>query len=105
MTSLTTGRPSPTRATQQPRHDTPAGRPGDRHRGRYPAPPRLRRGEEAGWEVKAGPLIDGGVWIYEPRQRLPHQLQRILRTTGDALPSVHDLAEQALGRLRTEMAA
>ncbi|MEO3753564.1 NUDIX hydrolase [Streptomyces sp. B6B3] len=22
--------------------------------------------EEAGWEVKAGPLIDGGVWIYEP---------------------------------------
>ncbi len=39
------------------------------------------------------------------RQRLPHQLQRILRTTGDALPSVHDLAEQALGRLRTEMAA
>jgi len=22
--------------------------------------------EETGWEVKAGPLIDGGVWIYEP---------------------------------------
>jgi hypothetical protein len=22
--------------------------------------------EESGWRVKAGPLIDGGVWIYEP---------------------------------------
>ncbi|MGW3413730.1 NUDIX hydrolase [Streptomyces sp. NPDC000888] len=22
--------------------------------------------EETGWEAKAGPLIDGGVWIYEP---------------------------------------
>ncbi|MEC4020486.1 NUDIX hydrolase [Streptomyces sp. H27-D2] len=22
--------------------------------------------EETGWEVKAGPLIDGGVWLYEP---------------------------------------
>ncbi|MFI0218241.1 NUDIX hydrolase [Streptomyces lydicus] len=22
--------------------------------------------EETGWEVKAGPLIDGGTWIYEP---------------------------------------
>ncbi|MFB7329622.1 NUDIX domain-containing protein [Streptomyces sp. NPDC056190] len=22
--------------------------------------------EETGWEVKAGPLIGGGVWIYEP---------------------------------------
>jgi 8-oxo-dGTP pyrophosphatase MutT (NUDIX family) len=22
--------------------------------------------EESGWQVKAGPLIDGGVWIYEP---------------------------------------
>jgi ADP-ribose pyrophosphatase YjhB (NUDIX family) len=22
--------------------------------------------EETGWTVKAGPLIDGGVWIYEP---------------------------------------
>ncbi|MGC0328032.1 8-oxo-dGTP pyrophosphatase MutT (NUDIX family) [Streptomyces sp. SAI-170] len=22
--------------------------------------------EETGWEVKAGPLIDGGVWVYEP---------------------------------------
>ncbi|MGW0651769.1 NUDIX hydrolase [Streptomyces umbrinus] len=22
--------------------------------------------EETGWEVKAGPLLDGGVWIYEP---------------------------------------
>ncbi|MFD5163643.1 NUDIX domain-containing protein [Streptomyces hawaiiensis] len=22
--------------------------------------------EETGWVVKAGPLIDGGVWIYEP---------------------------------------
>ncbi|HEY3957879.1 MAG TPA: NUDIX hydrolase [Streptosporangiaceae bacterium] len=22
--------------------------------------------EETGWEVRAGPLIDGGTWIYEP---------------------------------------
>ncbi|MGP4112348.1 NUDIX hydrolase [Streptomyces sp. 4N509B] len=22
--------------------------------------------EETGWEVTAGPLIDGGVWVYEP---------------------------------------
>ncbi|MGK5544265.1 NUDIX hydrolase [Streptomyces sp. URMC 127] len=22
--------------------------------------------EETGWEVKTGPIIDGGVWIYEP---------------------------------------
>lgn len=22
--------------------------------------------EETGWTVKAGPLIDGGVWVYEP---------------------------------------
>jgi 8-oxo-dGTP pyrophosphatase MutT (NUDIX family) len=22
--------------------------------------------EETGWEVKAGPLIDGGVWMYQP---------------------------------------
>ncbi|MGW5429572.1 NUDIX hydrolase [Streptomyces sp. NPDC004059] len=22
--------------------------------------------EETGWEVEAGPLLDGGVWIYEP---------------------------------------
>ncbi|MGW3952499.1 NUDIX hydrolase [Streptomyces sp. NPDC004752] len=22
--------------------------------------------EETGWDVKAGPLIDGGVWIYQP---------------------------------------
>ncbi|MET7779749.1 NUDIX hydrolase [Streptomyces mirabilis] len=22
--------------------------------------------EETGWEVKVGPLIDGGVWIYQP---------------------------------------
>ncbi|QNP74945.1 NUDIX domain-containing protein [Streptomyces roseirectus] len=22
--------------------------------------------EETGWEVKAGPLVEGGVWIYEP---------------------------------------
>ncbi|WP_269859578.1 hypothetical protein [Streptomyces sp. RPT161] len=39
------------------------------------------------------------------RQRLPHQLQRAIRTAGEALPEVRDTAEQALGSLRREMAA
>ncbi|MFI0409066.1 helix-turn-helix transcriptional regulator [Actinomadura sp. 3N508] len=38
-------------------------------------------------------------------QRLPHQLQRILRTASGHLPDIHADAEQALDRLRQEMAA
>ncbi|MEU3499917.1 helix-turn-helix domain-containing protein [Streptomyces hundungensis] len=38
-------------------------------------------------------------------QRLPHQLQRIMRTAGSRLPEVHGAAELALERLRGEMAA
>ncbi|MEC4020487.1 helix-turn-helix domain-containing protein [Streptomyces sp. H27-D2] len=38
-------------------------------------------------------------------QRLPHQLQRVVRTAGGHLPAVRDLASQALGLLRQEMAA
>ncbi|MFD9791355.1 helix-turn-helix domain-containing protein [Streptomyces sp. NPDC059070] len=39
------------------------------------------------------------------RQRLPHQLQRIIRAAGDRLPASRDAAAQALDRLRQEMAA
>ncbi|MGP4112349.1 hypothetical protein ACTWP5_15735 [Streptomyces sp. 4N509B] len=40
------------------------------------------------------------------RQRLPHQIQRVLRTTGDGrLPDVRERAEHALAQLRAEMAA
>jgi hypothetical protein len=38
-------------------------------------------------------------------QRLPHQLQRIVRTAGHRLPDVRGRAVQALGRMRQEMAA
>ncbi|WP_406003404.1 helix-turn-helix domain-containing protein [Streptomyces sp. NBC_00829] len=38
-------------------------------------------------------------------QRLPHQLQRIVRTAGDRLPVVRGTAVQALDRMRQEMAA
>lgn len=38
-------------------------------------------------------------------QRLPHQLQRIVRTAGHRLPTVRDTAVQALDRMRQEMAA
>ncbi|WP_374777127.1 helix-turn-helix domain-containing protein [Streptomyces sp. NBC_01310] len=38
-------------------------------------------------------------------QRLPHQLQRVLRAAGDALPDARESADQALTQLRTEMAA
>ncbi|MFI9100727.1 XRE family transcriptional regulator [Streptomyces fildesensis] len=38
-------------------------------------------------------------------QRLPHQLQRIIRTAHSAMPDTRDLAAQALDRLRQEMAA
>ncbi|MFJ6433348.1 helix-turn-helix domain-containing protein [Streptomyces sp. NPDC091416] len=38
-------------------------------------------------------------------QRLPHQLQRIVRTAGHRLPTVRGTAVQALDRMRQEMAA
>lgn len=38
-------------------------------------------------------------------QRLPHQLQRIMRTAAGRLPEIHDTAAQALDRMRCEMAA
>lgn len=38
-------------------------------------------------------------------QRLPHQLQRVQRTTVGTLPDTHDSATQALAQLRTEIAA
>ncbi|GAA3082878.1 helix-turn-helix transcriptional regulator [Streptomyces rectiviolaceus] len=38
-------------------------------------------------------------------QRLPHQLQRIVRTAGDRLPVERGTAVQALDRMRQEMAA
>ncbi|MET8014754.1 helix-turn-helix domain-containing protein [Streptomyces sp. NPDC005271] len=39
------------------------------------------------------------------RQRLPHQLQRVIRTAGRRLPDVRSEAEEALDRIREEMAA
>ncbi|CAM5550589.1 hypothetical protein SPURM210S_07910 [Streptomyces purpurascens] len=38
-------------------------------------------------------------------QRLPHQLQRIMRTAAGRLSAAHDAAAQALHRMRSEMAA
>lgn len=38
-------------------------------------------------------------------QRLPHQLQRVLRAAGGTLPAARDAADQALSKLRAEMAA
>lgn len=38
-------------------------------------------------------------------QRLPHQLQRVIRTAGGQLVDVRCEAERALARLRREMAA
>lgn len=38
-------------------------------------------------------------------QRLPHQLQRIMRTANGRLPDVHEAAAQELDRMRHEMAA
>ncbi|WP_063804194.1 helix-turn-helix domain-containing protein [Streptomyces roseifaciens] len=38
-------------------------------------------------------------------QRLPHQLQRIIRAAGQRLPDTRAAADEALGRMRQEMAA
>ncbi|GHG80355.1 NUDIX hydrolase [Streptomyces griseocarneus] len=65
--------------------------------------------EETGWEVKTGPLIDGGVWIYEPipsrrvliitygctvltPDRTPvvsHEHKEIALFTADEVPDLH----------------
>lgn len=37
--------------------------------------------------------------------RLPHQLQRVIRVTGNVLPAIRERAVQALDRIRQEMAA
>ncbi|TMM34390.1 MAG: helix-turn-helix transcriptional regulator [Actinobacteria bacterium] len=37
--------------------------------------------------------------VIAERHRLPHQIQRIVRTGGRGLPAVHDVARQALDRL------
>ncbi|MGW3118534.1 helix-turn-helix domain-containing protein [Streptomyces sp. NPDC001107] len=39
------------------------------------------------------------------RQRLPHQLQRIMRAAGERLPTLRESAADALDRIREEMAA
>jgi hypothetical protein len=39
------------------------------------------------------------------RQRLPHQLQRIVRTADSRLPEIREAADHALDRIRQEMAA
>lgn len=39
------------------------------------------------------------------RQRLPHQLQRIVRAADNGLPEIKEAADHALGRIRQEMAA
>ena len=38
-------------------------------------------------------------------QRLPHQLQRIIRTAGYRLPEIYGVARQALNEIRQELAA
>jgi hypothetical protein len=39
------------------------------------------------------------------RQRLPHQLQRIVRAADYRLPEIREVADHALDRIRQEMAA
>ncbi|MEU9415983.1 helix-turn-helix transcriptional regulator [Streptomyces sp. NPDC048272] len=58
----------------------------------------------AGDTAGAGELLDGAVREAR-RQRLPHQLQRVLRATADTMPAIHEAASQALAQLRSEMAA
>ncbi|MFF6880062.1 NUDIX domain-containing protein [Streptomyces sp. NPDC012474] len=65
--------------------------------------------EETGWEVKAGPLIDCGVWIYEPVPRrkvlivtygctvltpdrapvVSHEHKQLGMFTADQVPALH----------------
>jgi hypothetical protein len=61
---------------------------------------RLLGGDKRGAEA----LLTQAV-IQAQAQRLPHQLQRIIRTSGPVLPEAGSAATQALSRLRTEMAA
>ncbi|MEU6230518.1 helix-turn-helix domain-containing protein [Streptomyces sp. NPDC047042] len=57
-------------------------------------------------EDRAGAAESLGLAVREATtQRLPHQLQRVMRTADCRLPEVHDAAAQALDRMRHEMAA
>ncbi|MFJ6573323.1 helix-turn-helix domain-containing protein [Streptomyces sp. NPDC091292] len=58
----------------------------------------------AGDHAGAGELFTNAVHE-AAEQRLPHQLQRVLRATGLLLPSPHEAAARALCQLRAEMAA
>ncbi|MEV6730613.1 helix-turn-helix transcriptional regulator [Streptomyces sp. NPDC051364] len=61
---------------------------------------RLLAGDEAG----AAELL--GAAVHEAQaQRLPHQLQRVVRAAGDILPSVSEAAHEALTQLRSDIAA
>jgi hypothetical protein len=55
---------------------------------------------------RSGAMESLGIAVREAVvQRLPHQLQRIMRTATGRLPEIHDTAAQALDRMRCEMAA
>lgn len=60
----------------------------------------LLAGDHAGAAQSLGTAIQESA-----RQRLPHQLQRIIRSAGRRLPDVRGEAEQALEQIREEMAA
>ncbi|MFJ7589574.1 helix-turn-helix domain-containing protein [Streptomyces sp. NPDC097617] len=61
---------------------------------------RLLAGDEQG----ATELLVGAVREAQS-QRLPHQLQRVVRAAGESLPAAREAAGRALTRLRGEMAA
>ncbi|MFI0780062.1 hypothetical protein [Streptomyces sp. NPDC021212] len=60
----------------------------------------LRRGDPTG----AGERLSAAV-TDATAHRLPHQLQRVIRVTGHALPAIRECAEQGLQGLRQDMAA
>ncbi|MBV6699397.1 helix-turn-helix domain-containing protein [Kitasatospora aureofaciens] len=60
---------------------------------------RLRRGDSAGAGEQLNAAVDGAVL-----HRLPHQLQRVVRTSN-RLPDVQERAIEALAQLRAEIAA
>lgn len=61
---------------------------------------RLRAGDRHGARECLNLAVDEAI-----TQRLPHQLQRIMRTADQALPETHASAERALAQLRQELAA
>ncbi|MFD3511959.1 helix-turn-helix domain-containing protein [Streptomyces sp. NPDC058657] len=61
---------------------------------------RLLGGDHTGAEESLTVALGAAV-----RQRLPHQLQRIIRTAAGQLPDVRDAAGAALDGIRSEMAA